>query len=682
MRKRWSTFLLGILFLVVILQAQPVYSDELPESIDAGPFIDKVVYKVVPDRDQKLLALMAGEIDMDISFVDPYHLPSLITEDPDIEIARTLKNGYGYVSFDCEQYPTNISGFRRAFAYAFDKNKVSTDIMSGFSQTHDSLVPYINPFCIEDEFEWHYYDARPDIGNLILDQMGFAINSTTGWRHSPEGDPIFIMILHADGDIYRQIAEMCVDAFNQLHIQSDFSAPCNCDLNEKMVVFSKGFSDFDLSWLANEFWSKNTDPYALSPGFANATFDSWRNQLLYSASYEGTFDAAAEMQRILQYNVPVLVVKEDILLQPYRTDLFDGYIEDSIYSISGPWTTLNIKKLDHTFGGTLVVGVSDDFNLNFWTGGSYTSQRIYRDLHCGLYAKDPDQNPYPQIAKSVITETHDDDPLIPEGHMRFTFDINNRIYWSDGVPFTADDVIFTFNLALASRTYGNPVADDLTDLYALYSPNPEQVVLEFTTESYWHFGSFAYEYILPKHIFDDLSAENWDEWNYPANELCISCGPFTFTDYAEGEFYELSENPDYRNARVEDQLEVDIVPAYDIVRPFSFSGFNITWELDWYSGHARPTTLDYTVYLDGEEYVNGTHMFDYGIGFSLAIEVEPLPPGRYNFTLMLEGVRGGFKIDTVMVTIRITEAQTISIVSIPIIVIFSILVIRKIKYSK
>ncbi|TET08657.1 MAG: hypothetical protein E3J86_10270, partial [Candidatus Thorarchaeota archaeon] len=60
---------------------------------------------------------------------------------------------------------------RRAFAYAFEKTRVTTEVMDGFSIEHDSLVPRPNGWCVEDEFDWHYYDARPDLGNQLLDDL-------------------------------------------------------------------------------------------------------------------------------------------------------------------------------------------------------------------------------------------------------------------------------------------------------------------------------------------------------------------------------------------------------------------------------------------------------------------------------------------------------------------------------
>ncbi len=259
MRSREIAILLVSFIAVSLLQSTPAVSAQIPEYIDDGPYIDKIVYKEMYLQDYRILQLQSGEIDMDTSYLNPFLEPvhlEVLNADPDIDIARTLKNGYRYLAFDCEMFPTNISGFRRAFAFAFNKSKVTTDIRNGLSQTHDSVVPYLNPFCIENDLDWNYYDSHPDLGNAILDDLGFDIDSTTGMRKAPNGDSFNILILHPSQDIYRQIAELAVEAFDLLHISADNTPPCNCELNNQMIVFGRSFGDYDLSWFANEYWSE------------------------------------------------------------------------------------------------------------------------------------------------------------------------------------------------------------------------------------------------------------------------------------------------------------------------------------------------------------------------------------------------------------------------------------------
>jgi len=156
------TFAAAFIFMAVS-PALSVAAD-VPSDLSVGPYVDKLVFKVIANQDQVILALQAGEIEMDNSFFDPVYLETL-DQDPDIDIFSALRNGYGHITINTRDYPLNESVLRRAFAFAFDKTAVTVDIMDGFSQEHDSIVPYPNGWCVEDDFTYHYYTDQSEIGN-------------------------------------------------------------------------------------------------------------------------------------------------------------------------------------------------------------------------------------------------------------------------------------------------------------------------------------------------------------------------------------------------------------------------------------------------------------------------------------------------------------------------------------
>ena len=173
---------------------------------------------------------------------------------------------------------------------------------------------------------------------------------------------------------------------------------------------------------------------------------------------------------------------------------------------------------------------------------------ILSELWPSLYKYSPDATPWPDLAQSMLTETHASNPSVPEGHTRFTIDILENATWSDGVPLTAQDIAFTFMYLMESALYGNPAASQLGDLFSAYAPTTYRVVFEFETESYWNFGKFAFQHIIPEHIFNNVTGigyAGWEDWNpvFDPTDPNVNCGPFILTDFQAGEFYELAWNP-------------------------------------------------------------------------------------------------------------------------------------------
>jgi ABC-type transport system substrate-binding protein len=554
-----------VIMLPILIAPDPTNAVfDVPNLLNVGPYVDKVVFKVIPNQDQRILALQAGEIEMDLNPIYSTDLLSIL-EDSNIEVYESTRYGYGHITINCARYPLNISELRRAFAFAFDKTRVTTEIFDGDSIEHDSVVPAPSEWCIENDFEWHYYTNRADIGNQILDNMNFSIDPETGYRLAPDGSYFSITIEYASSspEIAGGIAQIGVDALLSLHVDAEKQAvafneyhyPGYDPKDYDMKFYALNFGSDDVDWLAYEYWSEYADvPYQNPTNFRNATYDSWRDQLLHGTTYEEVYEACAAMQRILHYNVPRLVVYVNKYYHPYRNDVFTGHIPDKAQRISGSWTLRKLHRIDGSSGGTVPIAIAQEpDSFNIFVSNSAYSQAIFKELWPSLYKYAPDLTPYPELAETIQVERHFENPLVPEGYTRFIIDIIHNATWSDGEPLTAEDVAFTLNYELESSVYHNPASTNLGDLVAAYAPTPYRVIVEFGTESFWHFSNFAFDYIIPKHIFNVTGGIGLDEWNlwnpvFNPAEPYVTSGPFELTDFEAGEFYEISKTPDFAYA--------------------------------------------------------------------------------------------------------------------------------------
>jgi len=558
--RRTNAYILVLVFiLMAISPALTADAVNIPSDLNTGPYVDKVVFKVIDDFDQKILSLLSGDIEFDTHFNTPDIIPVLI-EHPDISVYTALRYGYGHITINCGKYPLNITGFRKAFAYAFDKTRVTIDVWKGYAQNHDSLLPYLNEFCIEDQLPYHYYLAQPELGNQILDDLEFDVDPVSGFRNAPDGTPFKVIIEYASSryEIAGASAQIGVDALLSLHVNAEICQTSFWDIYTRldnhedydMVFYAFNFLSNEIDAMLSEYWSKFIDVPSFNPcNFKNQTFDSWYNRLLYSTSYEEILEAASAIQLILHENVPRLVVYNNMFMAGYRNDVYTGHIEDKRHYVVGPWTFRKIQKIDGNTGGTVKVGIESSqlWSFNIFVD-PYTPTSLL--LWSSLYSMDPNLNPWPYLAKSCIKETHAENRAVPDGHSRFTFDLIENATWSDGTPLTADDVAFTFNYLVESSVYGNLAAAPFFELVAAYTPRPFRVVIEFSTDSYWHFYNIAYTRIIPKHIFsepDGIGYRKWGYWNpvFDPKEPYITSGPFNLTDFETGDFCELSVNRDF-----------------------------------------------------------------------------------------------------------------------------------------
>ncbi|MHA2160072.1 MAG: ABC transporter substrate-binding protein, partial [Candidatus Thorarchaeota archaeon] len=563
--------LFGILFVVTIvfMISSPAYVSaqiDVPSDLNVGPFIDRLVYKTV---ESDSLALLSGDIDIIADSISPTSVATF-EEDPDIAIHRMPKLGFGHITINCAKYPLNISAFRRAFAFAFDKTRVITDIFHGEGREHDSLIPYGYRWCIEDNLPYHYYTAQTDIGNQILDRAGFDIDPNTGYRLAPDGSYFMVTFEYLPNFIHLGIIPVARDAFNALHINVDFQQNSWPDIlslrnhhtDYDMVMYAYAFHTGDVDHLAYEYGSKYAKASLHNPcNFRNATFDSWIEQLLHNNTYEAVAEAATAMQLILHENVPRIVTYVRNIIQPYRTDTFTGHVPDVARTVSSQWTWRKIHRIDGTRGGTVNVNYGiDPETFNIFLYSTIYSSELLLNLWPSLYSRDPNMDPWPYLAENTLVETHATNSDVAEGNTRFTIDIVKNATWTDGTPITAQDVAFTFTYYYETARLGNPHSIGLGDLVAAYAPStPYRVILEFGTESYWHFSRLADKKIIPKHIFnpdDGIGYEGWNEWNpvFNPSHPHVTGGPFILTDWQDGEFYELSANPDFFYYPMRDEI--------------------------------------------------------------------------------------------------------------------------------
>jgi peptide/nickel transport system substrate-binding protein len=200
---------------------------------------------------------------------------------------------------------------------------------------------------------------------------------------------------------------------------------------------------------------------------------------------------------------------------------------------------------DGPFGGTFRWSNPLDIDtFNFMVSSSAYANNINSMMWDSLIAIDGQGNDVNWLAESYLAETHDDNSEIPEGYTQFTFNMIQNATWTDGRPITAEDAAFSLNYFRDSP--GNPYGPDLSEMTAAYAPTPYTLIVQFSSESFWHLHTVSYKPVIPKHVFQLIGLEGWNLWNpNPPVTSMVTSGPFNVSDYVAGEFCEMTYNPNY-----------------------------------------------------------------------------------------------------------------------------------------
>ena len=193
-------------------------------SLQRGPYLNGISFMVLPNAEMRSTALQTGQAHLDVSHLDPIFLETMQTN-PEITVNNIFTTSYSALVINCNKYPLNLTAFRRAFAFAYNKTFVLENWCEGFSLYHDSIVPRANSLCAEDTFDWHYYEQDLTAANALLDAAGFEINGTTGWRDAPNGLPLEITIecpAVADGGLTSGSTWTAELALQAVHINATY----------------------------------------------------------------------------------------------------------------------------------------------------------------------------------------------------------------------------------------------------------------------------------------------------------------------------------------------------------------------------------------------------------------------------------------------------------------------------
>ena len=136
---------------------------------------------------------------------------------------------------------------------------------------------------------------------------------------------------------------------------------------------------------------------------------------------------------------------------------------------------------------------------------------------------------------------------VAQDGMSVTWKLKPNVTWSDGQPFTADDVKFTYTFVNDPATTATTAAN--YDIIAsVDSVDPTTVKVTFKKPTPGWFGVFCGDYgrILPQHVLKDSTGAA--ARNAPFNLKPIGTGPYKVDEFQAGDHVQYSINDKYREA--------------------------------------------------------------------------------------------------------------------------------------
>ncbi len=182
-------------------------------------------------------------------------------------------------------------------------------------------------------------------------------------------------------------------------------------------------------------------------------------------------------------------------------------------------------------GGTFVVAIPSEPGAYIPSFGNPNEGYIVvQNIMNKLVKLNVDNEVVPDLAESWE---------FSEDGKTLTFHLHEGVKWHDGVDFTADDVVFTFQKAIETKGFAS---DFLSKLVEIKAPDENTVELVLPEPDVSILGRLAWmgTYIMPKHLY-----EEGDVLENPTNQSPIGTGPFKFVEQVPGESITIERNDDF-----------------------------------------------------------------------------------------------------------------------------------------
>lgn len=149
---------------------------------------------------------------------------------------------------------------------------------------------------------------------------------------------------------------------------------------------------------------------------------------------------------------------------------------------------------------------------------------------------------------------------VSDGGRVYTFRLRDGITWHDGQPFTADDVVFTFDMARDART-GYLDARELTNIERV-TRDGREVTFRLSEADSAFLARVAGISILPKHIWQSVTNLREEAPHISA----IGTGPYRLVEWKKAQYLRFTANDSYhRGAPHVKTLFYKIVPDSNVL---------------------------------------------------------------------------------------------------------------------
>ncbi len=312
-----------------------------------APAVKNVVIQFVSDGDIQVLMIKKGEIDVAIHLaINPAVEKDL--ESSGVEVHKYLRPYFYHWGFNLNRFPFNESAFRKALAYAINLSEIVKIARLGAGEvgSYGVIPPVWREWYCERAAKMYSYN--PKKAKKILDDLGWIDRDGDGIRETPSGREVAFDVYVPSSDPARvRAAGMIRDYLKKIGVK------VKVRVGDWRGVIWPGIKahKFDSFILGSSTWADpdfmrirfETNASANYYGLSDSELDKLLEEQAVTLNITKRKEIVCKIQERLATILPLITLYYPVIINPYRTDRFEGWVPVRFDWIINRWTILNLK---------------------------------------------------------------------------------------------------------------------------------------------------------------------------------------------------------------------------------------------------------------------------------------------------------------------------------------------------
>ena len=316
-----------------------------PNYWGGAPVIDQVVFRIFTNPDAMVAALQEGEIDA--AHLVPSGSFEELDADPDIVAVDGRQGGFTELAMNGmaggigDGHPAlQDLNVRHAIAHAIDREVMFDRIVLGLGERGVGLSVSADPVWKPDIPTDEQYNYDPVEATRLLDEGGYVDTNGDGTREMPGGgqELVFRYAERSESEQGPAIRDFVTGFLAEVGIGTEVSVFDDTQLTDVIAsgeydLFSWGWTPFvDPDPMLSYFTCGQVTTDIESVGYNDANWCDERYDALYEEQKveldrDERIDIVHEMLRLFYDESTYIVLYEDADTQAYRTDRFEGWVQ-------------------------------------------------------------------------------------------------------------------------------------------------------------------------------------------------------------------------------------------------------------------------------------------------------------------------------------------------------------------